>query len=92
MNTSRASTKTVTVPWYRQQVSGTREVYIGAIQPPVCNLLCFGPQNRLFEQNATEREKRRDWLAERIGFELTVEFHKKFRVHWRQNVDISSEP
>jgi len=30
----------------------------------------LGRQNQLFEQNATEREKWRDWLAERIGFEL----------------------
>jgi hypothetical protein len=52
----------------------------------------FGWENRLSEQNATEREKRRDWLAERIGFELTVEFHEKFRVRWRQNVHISSKP
>ena len=34
----------------------------------------FGRQNRVFGQNATEREKRRDWLAEKIGFELAVEF------------------
>jgi hypothetical protein len=25
-------------------------------------------------QNATKREKKRDWLAERIGFEPAVEF------------------
>jgi hypothetical protein len=29
---------------------------------------------RLFKRNATEREKRLDWLAERIGFEPAVEF------------------
>ena len=29
----------------------------------------FGRQNRVFGQNATEREKWRDWLAEKIGFE-----------------------
>jgi hypothetical protein len=34
----------------------------------------FGRQNRLFEQNATKREKTQDWLAERIGFELVVAF------------------
>ena len=34
----------------------------------------FGRQSRVFEQNATEREKRRDWLAVKIGFELAVEF------------------
>jgi hypothetical protein len=36
----------------------------------------FGRQNRLSEHNATEREKRRDWLAEKIGFELVVEFRR----------------
>jgi hypothetical protein len=34
----------------------------------------FGRQNRVFGQDATEREKRRDWLAEKIGFELVVAF------------------
>ena len=34
----------------------------------------FGRQNRFSGQNATGREKRRDWLAERVGFEPTVEF------------------
>jgi hypothetical protein len=34
----------------------------------------FGRQNRLFGHNATEREKGRDWLAEKIGFELVVAF------------------
>jgi hypothetical protein len=34
----------------------------------------FGRQNRVFGQNATEREKRRDWLAEKIGFERAVAF------------------
>src|ERR1700692_4592444 len=34
----------------------------------------FGPQNRLFGQNATRREKRRDWLAEKIEFERAVAF------------------
>ena len=38
----------------------------------------FGRQNRLFGQNATEREKRRDWLAEKIGFELVVAFRWAF--------------
>ena len=38
----------------------------------------FGPQNRLSEQNATEREERRDWLAEKIGFELVVAFRQRF--------------
>jgi hypothetical protein len=31
---------------------------------------------RLFKRNATEREKRLDWLAERIGFELVVAFRR----------------
>jgi hypothetical protein len=69
----------------------------GEIDAQQINLgLYFAPefsQDWLAEgRNATEREKKQDWLAERIGFELTVEFHEKFRVHWRQNVDISSEP
>src|SRR5580704_505325 len=34
----------------------------------------FGRENRLSEQNATERQKTGDWLAEKIGFELAVEF------------------
>ena len=31
-------------------------------------------QNRSFEGTATKREKRQDWMAERVGFEPTVEF------------------
>ena len=34
------------------------------------------------EQNATEREKRRDWLAEKIGFELVVAFRRTIAVYW----------
>ena len=34
----------------------------------------FGPQNGVFGRNRTEREKRRDWLAERIRFELEWRF------------------
>ena len=36
----------------------------------------FGRENRLSEQNATERPKTGDWLAERIGFELVVAFRR----------------
>jgi hypothetical protein len=42
----------------------------------------FGRQNRLFVQNATKREKKRDWLAERIGFELVVAFLRTIAVYW----------
>jgi hypothetical protein len=42
----------------------------------------FGPQNRVFGQNATEREKRRDWLAEEIGFELVVAFRRTIALYW----------
>ena len=35
-------------------------------------------ENRLFEQNATEREKKQDWLAETIGFER-LSFRRNFR-------------
>jgi hypothetical protein len=42
---------------------------------------CVG-QNRLFEQRATEREKRRDWVAEKIGFELVVAFRWTFAIYW----------
>ena len=34
----------------------------------------YGRQNRSFEENATQREKRQDCMAERVGFEPTVEF------------------
>ena len=44
----------------------------------------FGLQNRLFEQNATERQKRRDWLAEKIGFELGLRFARRLRFIGRQ--------
>jgi hypothetical protein len=43
----------------------------------------FGPPNPLFEQNATEREKRRDWLAEKIGFELVVAFRRTIALYWQ---------
>ena len=33
-----------------------------------------GRQNRSFEGNAIQREKQQDWMAERVGFEPTVEF------------------
>jgi hypothetical protein len=39
-------------------------------------------QSRLFEQNATEREKERDWLAERIGFELVIAFRRTIALYW----------
>jgi hypothetical protein len=39
----------------------------------------FGRQNQLFEQNAIDREKKQDWLAERIGFELMVAFRRTNR-------------
>jgi hypothetical protein len=42
----------------------------------------FGRQNRVFGRNGTEREKRRDWLAERIGFELAVAFRHSFALLW----------
>ena len=42
----------------------------------------FGRRNRLFVQNATKREKKRDWLAERIGFELVVAFLRTIAVYW----------
>jgi hypothetical protein len=42
----------------------------------------FGRQNRVFGQNATEREKRRDWLAEKIGFELVVAFRRTIALYW----------
>jgi len=53
----------------------------------------FGRQNRLFEQNATEREKTQDWLAEGIGFELRVTFfqYTPFRAYSFQSQDTSSE-
>jgi hypothetical protein len=41
----------------------------------------FGRQNRLFEQNATKREKTQDWLAERTGFELAVAFPNTLSRH-----------
>jgi hypothetical protein len=41
----------------------------------------FGPQNGVFGRNGTEREKRRDWLAERIGFELVVAFRQTIAPH-----------
>jgi len=31
------------------------------------------------------KEKAKDWLAERIGFELTVEFQEEFALHLRAN-------
>jgi hypothetical protein len=34
----------------------------------------FGRQNRVFGQNATEREKKPDWMAEKVGFERAVAF------------------
>jgi hypothetical protein len=42
----------------------------------------FGRQNRLFEQNTTERENRLDWLAEKIGFELVVAFRRTIALYW----------
>ena len=39
-------------------------------------------QNRVFGQNATEREKRRDWMAEKIGFELVVAFCRTIAPYW----------
>jgi hypothetical protein len=46
-----------------------------------------GRQNRVFGQNATEREKRRDWLAERIGFELEWRFAALSRFLGRKSPD-----
>jgi hypothetical protein len=40
----------------------------------------FRPQNRDFGQNATEREKTQDWLAEKIGFKLVVAFRQTIAV------------
>jgi hypothetical protein len=34
----------------------------------------YGRQNRSFEGITTEKEKRQDWMAARVGFELMVEF------------------
>src|SRR4029077_18297799 len=31
-------------------------------------------ENRYFERNVTKREKRQDWMAERVGFELSEEW------------------
>src|ERR1700694_5344435 len=42
----------------------------------------FGRQNRVCGQNATEREKRRDWLAEKIGFEPMVAFRRTIAPYW----------
>jgi hypothetical protein len=42
----------------------------------------FGRQNQLFEQNATEREKTQDWLAEKIGSELVVAFRRTIALYW----------
>ena len=47
----------------------------------------FGRQNRLFGQNATEREKKRDWLSERIGFELEWRFATLSRFLGRKSGD-----
>src|ERR1700730_13657334 len=48
-----------------------------------------GWQNRLFGQNATEREKKRDWLSERIGFELEWRFATLSRFLGRKRPDCS---
>ena len=34
----------------------------------------LGPQNTGFSQNGRNIEEYQDWLAERVGFEPTVEF------------------
>jgi hypothetical protein len=41
----------------------------------------FGPQNRLLGTKGTNREKRPDWLAERVRFELAVPFGRFDRPH-----------
>ena len=41
-----------------------------------------GRQNRVFRQNSTVRGKSKDWLAEKIGFELLVAFRRMIALYW----------
>ena len=67
----------------RQEVNcDTKATVLKLIDSYHCAHNFFRVRTIFFEQNATERQKRRDWLAEKIGFELMVAFSRTIVPYW----------
>jgi transposase InsO family protein len=72
----------------------SRKVVGWALDRTLANRLTISALEHAIAQRRCTQENKNQKTGWRRGLDsnLTVEFHENFTLHWRQNVDISSEP